>query len=163
MGHLTYVCPETRTITNLFRNTDLKIPYKMTNTIKHRLKPKGTSKDTYNQNGIYQLQCSQCPLKYIGQTGRTFRVRYREHINAIRTNKQQNSKFAQHILETGHTYNTIDQSMKLLHIEKKGPKLNTLGRFYICDLTKKSLQMNDTFTDTHNPIFDTLFKTHTCK
>jgi hypothetical protein len=86
------------------------------------------------------------------QIYRTFKVRYREHINAIRTNKQ-NSKFAQHILETGHTYNMMDQTMEVLHIEKKGHKLNTLERLYIYDLTKKGLQMNDTFTDMHNPIF----------
>jgi hypothetical protein len=53
-------------------------------------------------SGIYQLQCGECPLKYIGQTGRTFKARYREHINAIKANKQQHSKFAQHILETTH-------------------------------------------------------------
>jgi hypothetical protein len=48
--------------------------------------------------------------------------------------------------------------MEILHIEKKGPKFNTLERFYIYDLTKKSLQMSDTFTDMHNPIFDILIK-----
>jgi hypothetical protein len=73
------------------------------------------------------------------------------------TNKQ-NSKFAQHILETEHTYNTMDQTLEVLHIEKEGPKLNTLERLYIYHLTKKGLQMNDSFTDTHNPIFDILIK-----
>jgi hypothetical protein len=48
--------------------------------------------------------------------------------------------------------------MEVLRIEKKGPKLNTLKRVYIYDLTKKGLQMNDTFTDTHNPVFDILIK-----
>jgi hypothetical protein len=51
--------------------------------------------------------------------------------------------------------------MKILHTEKKGPKLNTSERFHIYDVTKKGLQMNDTFTDIHNPIFDILIKTHT--
>jgi hypothetical protein len=32
------------------------------------------------------------------QTGRMFKIRYREHMNAIRTTRQ-NSKLAQHILE----------------------------------------------------------------
>jgi hypothetical protein len=61
----------------------------------------------------------------------------REHKNAIRTNKQ-NSKFAQHILETRHNYDTIDQIMKILHIEKIGPKLNTLERFHKYDMTEGS-------------------------
>jgi hypothetical protein len=66
--------------------------------------------------------------KYIGQTGRTFRIRYKQHINDIKTNEQ-NPKFAQHILDTQDSYNTIDQSIKILCKEKKGPKLNTLERF----------------------------------
>jgi hypothetical protein len=75
------------------------------------------SNDINNQSGIYQLQCNECPLKYVGQTGRTFKVRYKEHIQAIRTNKR-NSKYAQHILDTGHTCSTIDETLEILHIEK---------------------------------------------
>jgi hypothetical protein len=41
---------------------------------------------------------------------------------AIKVNKQ-NSKFAQHILDSQYNYNPIDQSMKILHKGKKGPKL----------------------------------------
>jgi hypothetical protein len=57
----------------------------------------------------------------------------------------------------------MDQIMKVLYIKKKGPKLNTLERFYIrvYDMTKRGLQMNNTFTDMHNPIFDILIKTQT--
>jgi predicted DNA-binding protein with PD1-like motif len=55
-----------------------------------------------------------------------FKVRYKEHIHAIRSNKQ-NSKFAQHMLHTGQTYSTIDQTMEVLHIEKKGEKAKYIG------------------------------------
>jgi hypothetical protein len=50
--------------------------------------------------------------------------------------------------------------MKILCKEKKEPKLNTLERFYIYDLTKKGLQLNDTGTDVYNPIFDLLIQTN---
>jgi hypothetical protein len=105
------------------------VAFKTTNTIELHLKLKRISEDTYNQSGIrvYQLQCSEYPLKDIGQTGRAFKVRYREHINAVRTNKP-NSKFVQHVLETGYVYDKMDQTMKILHIEKKGQKINTLER-----------------------------------
>jgi hypothetical protein len=36
----THSGPEIRTISNLFRHTNLKIAYKTTNTIKHHLKPR---------------------------------------------------------------------------------------------------------------------------
>jgi hypothetical protein len=132
----TYSGPETRNITNLFRHTNLKISYKTTNTIKHHIKIRTETQDIYSQSGVYQLQCGECPLKYIGQTGRIFKLRYKEHINAIRTNKQ-NSKYEQHILETRHNYDTMDQIMKILHVEKKGPKLNSLERFHIYKMTER--------------------------
>jgi radical SAM protein with 4Fe4S-binding SPASM domain len=120
-----YYGPDMRIITKLFRNTNIKIAYKTTNTTKRHFKSKDKTVLKYSQSGIYQLKCKECPLKYIGQTGCMFKVRYKEHIQAVRTNKQ-NSKFAQYILDTGHTHSTIDQTMKVLHIEKKGQKLNTL-------------------------------------
>jgi hypothetical protein len=55
----------------------------------------------------------------------------------------------------------MDQTMKVLPIERKGPELHTLERYYIYDITKKGLQMNDTFTNMHNPVFDIIVKTHT--
>jgi hypothetical protein len=57
-------------------------------------------------------------MKYTGQMGRTFKACFKEPIQDISTNKS-NSKFAQHIPDTGHTYKT-DQTMKILHIGKKG-------------------------------------------
>jgi hypothetical protein len=47
----------------------------------------------------------------------------------------------------------------ILHIEKKGPLINTLEGFHIRNLSKEKLQMNDTYTDIHNPIFN-LTKDH---
>jgi hypothetical protein len=47
----TYHGPDTRTITKLFRNTNLKIAYKTTNSIKHHLKLKNQITDTYSKSG----------------------------------------------------------------------------------------------------------------
>jgi hypothetical protein len=74
----------------------------------------------YSQSGIYQLQCSECPKRYIGQTGRTFEIRYKEHIRDIRNNEP-NWKYAQHILDTTHEYGQIQKIMKPLYIGKKAP------------------------------------------
>jgi hypothetical protein len=94
-------------------------------------------------------------MKYIRQTRCTFKAHFEEHIRDTRTNRH-NLKYAQHMLDTGHAYNTMDQTMKILHIDKKRHKLNTLKRLEIYILTKKALQLNDTHTETHNPIFDVL-------
>jgi hypothetical protein len=48
----TYVGPETRSITNLFRHTNLKIAYRTTNTIKHHLSIE-MSLETYTTRVAY--------------------------------------------------------------------------------------------------------------
>jgi hypothetical protein len=52
--------------------------------------------------------CGDCELKYIGQSGPTFRTRYKEHIREIKTYGQK-SKYAQHILDTTHEYGKIEK------------------------------------------------------
>jgi hypothetical protein len=69
----------------------------------------------------------------------------REHIQAIRTNTY-TSKYSQHVLDTGHAYDTIEETMEVIQTAKKGHLLNTLERFYIYDLSGRKLQMNDTHT-----------------
>jgi hypothetical protein len=49
--------------------------------------------------------------------GRTLTTRYREHIQAIKTNKQTN-KCAQHILDTGQTNDTIEETTEVLHMKR---------------------------------------------
>jgi hypothetical protein len=97
----TYIGKETRTITKLVKNTNIIIAYKTKNTIQNHLLPKIPNIDKYNKSGIYKMKCNICQLSYIGQTGRNFKTRYKEHIRSIRTNNP-NTKYAQHILDTQH-------------------------------------------------------------
>jgi hypothetical protein len=64
----------------------------------------------------------------------------------IRWANRQTSKYAQHILDTGHTYDTFEEILDVLQI-KKGQFLNTLERFHIYNFSRKKLQMNATFAD----------------
>jgi hypothetical protein len=80
----TYFGPDTRIIT-LFRNTSIKIASKRNNTIQHHLRPSEKIEDIYNLSRVYQMKCEECPLKYIGQTVCKFKGRFKEHIQAIRT------------------------------------------------------------------------------
>jgi hypothetical protein len=114
----TYYGPETRIITRSFKNTNVGIAFKSSNIIKNHVKLTNQIIDIYQKCGVYQLKCNECPLRYIGQTGRTFKDRYKEHIQAIRTNKH-TSKYAQHILDTGHAYGTIEETMDIIQTTKK--------------------------------------------
>ena len=98
-------------------------------------------------------------MKYVGQTGRTFKVRSREHVRDIKNNGQ-SSKFAEHILDTTHEYSTTDKTLEVLYIGKKGRTLDTYERFHIYEISKQNLQLNDNFTEMFNPIYDVIIDTY---
>jgi hypothetical protein len=158
----TYVGTETRTITRLFKNTNLRLAFQTNNTIQNHLQPKKPNSDKYNNSGIYQMKCKDCHKMYVRQTGRKFKTRYKEDIHSIRTNNT-NTKYAEHILDTQHTYGPITDTMDILHIEKKGRLMNAWEKFYIHKLSKNNLKLNDTYTDINNPIFDLIDNHHNRK
>jgi hypothetical protein len=77
----TYIGLRTKYITKIFRNATLKFYYKTNNTIQ-KLWPRTniSTSDKFDNCGIYQLTCLHCNKKYVGQTGGSFRTRYREYL-----------------------------------------------------------------------------------
>jgi hypothetical protein len=68
---------------------------------------------------------------YIGQTGRTFKTRYKEHLQAISNNRTETG-YSRHILDSGHTYGNIEKkTLTILRKAKKGKFLNILEKYYI--------------------------------
>jgi hypothetical protein len=57
-----------------------------------------------------------CSLEYKGWPGETFYTGHKEHWQTIRNNNG-NSEYLSHILNTGHAYGSITDTMKV--IEKK--------------------------------------------
>jgi hypothetical protein len=62
------------------------------------------------------------------------------------------------MLNMGHTYGTITDTMDIRKTGKKGKHLNTLEKYRIYKISKDNLHMNDTYIDTYNPIFETLYE-----
>jgi hypothetical protein len=155
----TYTGKETRYITKLFKETEINIAFRTNNTIKRILKTKPPieHKNKYNSPGIYKLKCKDCPLQYIGKTGRSFDTRFKEHIRAIRHNKE-TSGYAKHILKSGHSYSSINDIMDIIKVKRKGKHLDTLERFHIFCTFKQNKHLNDNNIDVHNPIFNAIYK-----
>jgi hypothetical protein len=77
----TYTSPQVRKITNLFKDTRVKIAFKCSSTISQLTKPNTNHSTPYcNRSGIYKLTCNTCKLAYVGQTSRSLKLRYQEHI-----------------------------------------------------------------------------------
>jgi hypothetical protein len=91
---------------------------------------------------------------YIGQTGRNFKARFRERIKEIRNNKSKTG-YAQHILDTGHKYGKLEDTMETKEVQYKGSHLNTIEKFHIYDDKVNGLKIfNDNLYKLANPIFD---------
>jgi hypothetical protein len=107
---------DTRFITKLFKEFNLNISFRTNNTIENVLTKQRLLRNQYDESGVYELKCHDCPGSYIGQTGRSFRIRYKEHIQDIRSNKSKTA-FSQHILNTGHAYDTMKKTTKILNLQ----------------------------------------------
>ena len=154
----TYTGKETRFITKLFMSTNVKIAFTTNNTIEKRLAVKQeTPQSKYDRNGVYQLTHPECKMKYTRQTGRPFRVRFQEHVRDFKYNNNR-SKFAQHLIDNKHAIGNMEDIMEVVHMTKKGKKLDTLEGFHIYKETKTGNQINDKLTVRENEIFGTLVK-----
>jgi hypothetical protein len=81
----TYIGKETTFITNLFKKSNVKIAFRTNNTIQKLLIHKQHRTDTHSQPGVYKLTCPDCGKAYVGQTGRNFTTRFKEHKKNTRT------------------------------------------------------------------------------
>jgi hypothetical protein len=106
------------------------------------------------------MKCLDCPMEYVGQTGRHFNTRHKEHIYDIKSNNS-NTEYSSYTLNTGHTYGTIKDTMEIITMGRKGQYLNTLEKHHICKVSRESLHMNDTSTDALNLIFEELHGIYT--
>jgi hypothetical protein len=65
------------------------------------------------------------------------------------------------MLNTGRTYGSKADTVKVMKFDKRGKHLNTLERYHIHKRSKEGLQMNDAHIHTHYPIFEALQETDT--
>jgi hypothetical protein len=79
----TFHSPAIYKVTNLFKNTDLKIYYRTTNMIFQQLSQKTKNSDP---PGAYRINCNTCKKAYVGQSGRSINSRCKEHIRYIQGN-----------------------------------------------------------------------------
>jgi transposase-like protein len=116
----------------------------------------------YERSGIYSPTCPDCNMKYVGQTGSSFRKRYNEHFHDFKYNTRKSS-FATHLLDNNHSMGPIGEVMDVLHTTRKGKYMDTVEKFYIYKETWKNNQINDKNTVKPNAIFEVLLGPHNTK
>jgi hypothetical protein len=102
------------------------------------------------------MKCLDCPLV---QTGEHFTLDIK-NIQAItcRSNND-NSGYSNHILNTGHTYGTITDTVDVM-IWRKKENFEHIRKIPY-KISKDRLHINNTYIDTYNPIFETTIRGYT--
>ncbi|KAL4705291.1 hypothetical protein ACJJTC_018977 [Scirpophaga incertulas] len=116
LGDLSYKCSRTLAGCNPAFYTTRNLSSILCNSKDHT--------DINQRSGVYELTCATCNKKYIGQTGRSFRIRVAEHSSGWRLNKTE-SNFAEHLITENHKFDP-HENFKALHFCDKGRRLTAL-------------------------------------
>jgi hypothetical protein len=107
----TYMGKETRFITKILKKPGLHIAYTAKQTIGKLLTyEKDHPSDKYENSGVYMLSCLDCHRRYVGQTGRSFCTRFKEHAQDYRLGNRK-FNFAKHLIDNQHAWQPIEDSM----------------------------------------------------
>jgi hypothetical protein len=149
----TYHTVKVRTITNILKNTDIKIAFKTTNTIQQRTKTRSpNTTHELERSGVNKMTCKTCNKAYIGQTSRNFTIRCREHITYIKYNQPQ-SAYAQHILRNIHEYGTPTETITLLKPVKPDTVLIPYEQLFIKAYRQTGNLVPEQNSNETNPLF----------
>jgi hypothetical protein len=133
----------------MFKQTQLKVSFRATNTIQQNLAIKHAYEDP---SGIYELRCNTCNKSYVGQSGRSIKIRYKEHIRYIRTNNS-TSAYAAHILENRHEYGKEEQTLTLLRQCRKGSRMDAWEHFFIQTMHQQGRLIQEQHANDPNPLY----------
>lgn len=113
---------------NYFKKLNIIPVFSSGTSIRNTLFNAKEKQDHMERCGLYRLNCPQCSASYIGQTGRSFKTRLKEHL------KTRNNEFL-HLREADHM--VPDTFLpKILHFCSKSTKLNLLESLEINKLKR---------------------------
>lgn len=110
---------------------------------------------TITRSGVYKLKCGVCNATYIGQTGRQFSTRLKEHIRVWRTKKGE-SAFGEHLHAENHTFDP-GRDFSALHFCNKSRKLDALEALEINKMKNDPLLLNEKTDLNSSPLLNINF------
>ena len=149
-NYFTYFSPTIRSITNLFKHSNLNIAFMATNTVQQQLTEKPINK---NPSGIYKLKCNTCNNVYVIQSGRPVNIRHKEHIRYTQTNNPQ-SAYALHILQNRHEFGPTADTLQLLQTCSKGTHMNRWEALYTQVFRQHKILITEQQVSHPNPLYE---------
>ena len=78
---LPYIRGTSEKLARIFKNHGVRAYHKPFNTLRSILvHPKGKTPDPKKCGIVYEIQCLECPAKYVGETARTLQTRIKDHL-----------------------------------------------------------------------------------
>lgn len=89
---------------------------------------KSDNQDPLTASGVYKVTC-ECKKVYVGQSGRSVKIRTKEHFSCAKRNKKGMSSLSDHLINTRHDPDNCE--VAVLHKCEKSRKLNFLEQLEI--------------------------------
>jgi hypothetical protein len=99
--HLPYIQGVTDKIAKILKRKEITTSFKPLMTIRQRMRSVKDPIDQRQEKGVYKVSCS-CGKSYIGETGRSFQIRIKEHEGDIKNKRIHTSALVEHSLKTKH-------------------------------------------------------------
>ena len=100
---LPYISGLTEPLTRLLPNNEIRVVNKPLKPLQQELlSPKPRQPSDLQCNVVYKISCKDCPWNYIGETGRCFETRRKEHQRNLK-NYAKGSNVANHAWQNNHS------------------------------------------------------------
>jgi hypothetical protein len=146
---------EVLSVTRCLKTYNINMTFKTSSTLGKFLTKglrKSDNRDALEKCGVYKLKCGSCSGVYVGQAGRNFKTRFKEHINDI-MNERDKTGYSHHVLTTGHERASVINSLEVIEVQPKNQYINTLEK-YIYKHGRTGITLNEVQYDMYNPIFE---------
>ena len=136
-GGITYIGYPTKKIQKCFEKYKIKIGIKNKKSVFDIIKNAETEDiPIINRSGVYKLKCEECNKIYLGETGRTLKIRMNEHAKG-KDVKTTNSLYARHFNETGHTFPNLIENVEIIKLEDNPNKRKLIEEVEILKVKKE--------------------------
>jgi hypothetical protein len=137
----------------------LDVAFRNTNTLQQLTKPKTEKKSQeQDKSGIYELTCNTCQMSYAGQTNRSLKQRYQEHIRYIKNNYPSRHTHRTS-LKNEHEYGPIHSTMTILKHIDKTTLLIPYKQLYIQSYHYHKQLIPEQHVGDHNPMYQLICDT----
>ena len=102
---LPYIKGLSENLRRVFKNHNVNLHFKSNFTIRNKVtKLKDKIKPLKNNNLVYKINCSECPISYVGETKQRLEKRIDQHQAAVRRGDANHSGMSEHCVENLHSF-----------------------------------------------------------